>query len=93
MRIGLDREKYQTCLIFLTAPTETTDPYRTPGTKQIFETDYKKPLIGKLSHVVEHPHNVNMQRTGLTFMLREIFDLAHYDTSTKDFVSFQAKGI
>ena len=26
-----------------------------PGTKQIFETDYKKPLIGKLSCVVEHP--------------------------------------
>ena len=29
-----------------------------PGTKQIFETDYKKPLIGKLSRVVEHPHNI-----------------------------------
>ena len=27
-----------------------------PGTKQMFETNYKKTLIGKLSHVVEHPH-------------------------------------
>ena len=52
-RIGLDREKYQTCLISLTA---TTDPYRTPGTKQIFEPDSKKSLIGKLSRVMEHPH-------------------------------------
>ena len=52
-RIGLDREKYQTCLISLMA---TTEPYRTPGTKQIFEPDSKKSLIGKLSRVVEHPH-------------------------------------
>ena len=51
--IGLGREKYQTCLIFHTA---TTDPYRTPGTKQIFQTDPQKPLIGSLSRVVEHPH-------------------------------------
>ena len=51
--MGWGREKYQTCLIFHTA---STDPYRTPGTKQIFETDPQKPLIGSLSRVVEHPH-------------------------------------
>ena len=34
----------------------TTDPYRTPGTKEIFQTDPQKPLIGSLSRVVEHPH-------------------------------------
>ena len=51
-RIGLSCEKYQTCLISLMA---TTDPYRTPGTKQIFKPDSQKPLIGKLSRVVEHP--------------------------------------
>ena len=34
----------------------STDPYRTPGTKQIFETDPQKPLIRNLSRVVEHPH-------------------------------------
>ena len=28
-----------------------------PWTKQIFETDPQKPLIGSLSRVVEHPHN------------------------------------
>ena len=31
---------------------------RTPGTKQIFETDPQKSLIGSLSRVVEHPHKV-----------------------------------
>ena len=34
----------------------TTDPYRMPGTKQIFQTDPQKPLIGSFSRVVEHPH-------------------------------------
>ena len=34
----------------------STDPYRTPGTKKMFQTDPQKPLIGSLSHVVEHPH-------------------------------------
>ena len=33
-----------------------TNPYRMPETKQIFETDSQKPLIGSLSRVVEHPH-------------------------------------
>ena len=33
--------------------------YRTPGTKQVFETDPQKPLIRSLSHVAEHPHNIN----------------------------------
>ena len=27
-----------------------------PGTKQIFQTDPQKPLIGSLSRVVEHRH-------------------------------------
>ena len=40
---------------FGSQPT-TTDPYRTPGTKEIFQTDPQKPLIGSLSRVVEHPH-------------------------------------
>ena len=29
-----------------------------PGTKQIFETDHQKPLLGSLSRVVEHPHYI-----------------------------------
>ena len=33
-----------------------TDPYMMPGTKESFQTDPQKPLIGSLSHVVEHPH-------------------------------------
>ena len=33
-----------------------------PGTKQIFESDYKKPLIGKLSRVVEHPHYITVMQ-------------------------------
>ena len=45
--------RFESCLIFHTA---TTDPYRTLGTKHIFETDPQKPLIGSLSRVVEHPH-------------------------------------
>ena len=44
---------------FLTRPQPTTtDPYRRSGTKQIFQTDPQKPLIGSLSRVVEHPHYV-----------------------------------
>ena len=34
----------------------TTDPYRRSGTKQIFQTDPPKTLIGSVSRVVEHPH-------------------------------------
>ena len=49
----------------------TTDPYRTPGTKQIFETDSKKPLIGSLSHVVEHPYYKGWQD------LEHVFFLVH----------------
>ena len=35
-------------------------PQPTLGTKQIFETDPQKPLIGSLSRVVEHPHNISI---------------------------------
>ena len=34
-----------------------------------------------------------MQRIGLAFILWEIFDLAHYDTSAEDFARIQSKGI
>ena len=45
--------------MFLTRPQPTTtDPYRRSGTKQIFQTDPQKPLIGSLSRVVEHPHTL-----------------------------------
>ena len=33
-----------------------------------------------------------MQKIGLMFMLREIFDVAHYHTSKEDFVQIKAKG-
>ena len=33
----------------------------------------------EVAHYVLLSHNVNMQRIGLTFILREIFDLAHYN--------------
>ena len=49
--------------------------------------------IREVAHYVLLSRNVNMQRIALTFMLREIFDLAHYDTSTEDFARVQAKGI
>ena len=47
----------------------------------------------EVAHYVLLSRNVNMQRIALTFMLREIFDLAHYHTRTKDFERVQAKGI
>ena len=47
----------------------------------------------EVAHYVLLSRNVNMQRIALTFMLREIFDLAHYDTSTEDFARVEAKGI
>ena len=37
-------------------------------------------------HYVLLSRNVNMQRIGLTFKLREIFDIAHYDSIIEECV-------
>ena len=48
--------KYESVVVVRNIKPTTTDPYRRSGTKQIFQTDPQKPLIGSLSRVVEQPH-------------------------------------
>ena len=44
----------------------TTDPYRTPATKELFETDSQKPLIGN-THIREEK-NVKTKNCMLDYM-------------------------
>ena len=45
----------------------------------------------EVAHYVLLSRNVNMQRIGLTFKLREIFDIAHYDSIIEECVHIKSK--
>ena len=67
----------------------STDPYRTPETKQIFKTNPPKLLILSLSCVVEHPHHMgkfcDIRRTTVCLCMTQltVSVISHHNCAIK----------